>query len=69
MITYSKLAEKFLDKGYIEEFHWFVIPPPLIYDPSKLIEPSVEKFNEIVQKVYGKDWEYWDTWIDRKNYR
>ena len=27
MITYEKLAEKFLDKGYVEEFHWFVIPP------------------------------------------
>ena len=53
----------------LKNFIGLLYPPPLIYDPSRLIEPSVEKFNEIVQKVYGKDWEYWDTWIDRQNYR
>ena len=68
MITYVKLAKKFMDKGFIEEFHLFVIPPPT-FDPSRLINPSLEKFNGIVQEVYGKDWEYWDTWIDRQNYR
>ena len=68
MITYAKLAEKFIDKGYIQELHWLAIPPPT-FDPSRLINPSLEKFKEIVQKVYGKDWEYWDTWINHQRHK
>ena len=68
MTTYAKLAEKFIDKGYIYELHWFVLPPPIM-NASRLINPSREKFNEIVQEVYGKDWEYWDTWIDRQKHK
>ncbi len=71
MITYKKLAEKFIDKGYIQELHWLVLPPP-IFDNSRLIgtrEENIKSFLEAVELVYGEDWEYWNQWIDHQNYK
>lgn len=71
MITYKKLAEKFIDKGYIQELHWRVLPPP-IFDNSRLIgarEENIKSFLEAVDMVYGEDWEYWSQWIDHQNYK
>lgn len=72
MITYSKLIEKFIDKGYFTDLLFFVQSPPL-YDPTKLLienkEENYKKFQEITQEVYGKDWDYWNTWIDHQNYK
>ena len=71
MITYKKLAEKFIDKGYIQELHRFVLPPP-IFDNSRLIgtrEENIKSFLESVELVYGEDWEYWNQWIDHQNYK
>ena len=67
MKKYQNLVQKFLDKGYIEELHWLVIPP-LPFTPGKLIansiEEELEKYDRIVEEVYGKDWDYWNAWID-----
>ena len=67
MITYSKLVEKFIDKGYIQELHWFV-GTPIPFIPEKAIAKSVEEekeiYNRIVQEVYGEEWDYWNAWIN-----
>jgi hypothetical protein len=67
MKKYNDLVQKFLDKGYIEELHWFVIPT-LPFTPGKLIansiEEELEKYNRIVEEIYGKEWDYWNAWID-----
>ena len=72
MILYSKLAEKFIDKGYLMEFHYFVLPPPL-FERGKVLLPTIEEevefFNKSVYKIYGEDWEYWNQWIDHQNYK
>lgn len=67
MKKYQSLVQKILDKGYIEELHWFIVPP-LSFTHGKLIansiEEELEKYNRIVEEVYGKEWEYWNAWID-----
>lgn len=72
MILYSELAGKFIDKGYLAEFHLFVLPPPL-FEKSKALLPTLEEeiefFNKTVYKVYGEDWEHWNQWIDHQNYK
>lgn len=70
-MDYQKLAEKFTDKGYIQELHWFVLPPPIFL--LNRIEGTREQqkkfFDEAVQKVYGEDWDYWNTWIDYQKHK
>jgi len=71
MITYSKLADKFIDKGYLMELHYLVIPPPL-FQSGKLLgteEEQKRKFSIIVEEVYGEGWDDWNTWIDYQNYK
>ena len=70
MEKYRNLAEKFIDKGYIQELHWFV-PKPMLFDPSITElqiygsrEKARERYDENAEKVYGEDWDYWDAWID-----
>ena len=67
MKKYQDLVQKFLDKGYIEELHWFIFPP-IPFNPGKLIansiEEELEKYNRRVEEVYGEDWDYWNAWID-----
>jgi predicted phage-related endonuclease len=67
-VTYQSLLEKFKDKGEETAFHYYV-SSPIPYDPSRFIEPTIEKYNELVQKVYGKDWDYWNTWIDYQKHK
>jgi hypothetical protein len=71
MITYEKLREKFADKGYLVEFHFFVLPPPL-FILGKALGTEEEHFinyKKAIQSVYGKEWEYWNTYIDHQNYK
>lgn len=68
MITYSKLCEKFIDKGMIMELHWLVTPPPT-FIPDRLINNSLDNSNKIVQEVYGEQWDYWNTWIDYQKHK
>ena len=66
MEKYRKLSEKFIDKGYIHELHWLVLPPP-IFELSRLIGNKKEQYQTFlcsVEKVYGEDWDYWSAWID-----
>ena len=72
MEKYRNLAEKFIDKGYIQELHWLV-PVPMLFDPSMTqlqIYGSREKAREIYDKtakqIYEKEWDYWNAWIDTK---
>jgi hypothetical protein len=67
-VTYQRLREKFEDKGEEQAFYWFVLSP-LPYDPSRLIEPSRAVYDEIVEKVYGEQWDYWNTWIDYQKHK
>lgn len=69
MKKYQELVHKFLDKGYREELFWFV-PRPMLFDPSVVElqiygrEKALEIYYTSVGKVYGKDWDYWNAWID-----
>lgn len=69
MEKYQELVSKFLDKGYKEELFWFV-PKPMLFDPSMLElqlygrEKARKMYDERVEKVYKKDWDYWNAWID-----
>ena len=72
MEKYRNLAEKFIDKGYIQELHWLV-PVPMLFDPSMTQlqiygsrEKARERYDENAEKVYGEDWDYWNAWIDTK---
>ena len=48
-VSYSKLVEKFIDKGYIYELHLFIgTPPPFI--PGRAIADSIEKERERIAK-------------------
>ena len=71
MKKYQNLVQKFLDKGYVEELHWFVPRPPMLCDPSMMQiqmygsrEKASEVYYETVEEVYGKEWDYWNAWID-----
>lgn len=71
MEIYKQLVEKFLEKGYLLELHYFVLPPPL-FQLGKILgtmEEQIIFFNEAVNKMYGSDWDYWNTWIDYQNYK
>lgn len=71
MKDYYKLAEKFIEKGYTAELHFFVLPPP-IFTLNKIIGTEGEQkkfFEDAVQRVYGKDWDYWNTWIDYQKHK
>lgn len=69
MKKYQELVSKFLDKGYRDELYWFV-PKPMLFDPSMLElqlygrEKARKMYDERVEKVYEKDWDYWNAWID-----
>ena len=66
MEKYQELLQKFLDKGYLQELHWFVIPP-LMFELNKTIGTKEEQYAtylRIVEKVYGEEWDYWNAWID-----
>lgn len=73
-ISYNTLKEKFLDKGYSLEFHYLVCPAPA-FDPCcntlSLIprDKALEIWQESVKKVYGKEWEEWDIWIDHQKHK
>ncbi len=67
-MIYNKLREKFVDKGMIAEFYWFVLTSPP-YDPSRLIDPNIETYHKVIQQVYGKEWDYWNTWIDYQKHK
>jgi len=50
MKKYQNLVQKFLDKGYVEELHWFVPRPPMLCDPSMMqiqMYGSREKASEV----------------------
>ena len=32
-------------------------------------EEQYATYLRIVEKVYGEDWDYWNTWIDYQNYK
>ena len=71
-VSYSKLVEKFIDKGYIYELHLFIgTPPPFI--PGRAIADSIEKereiYSRIIQEVYGEEWDYWNAWIDHQTHK
>lgn len=71
MIDYSTIKEKFLDKGYILELHWFVLPPPTFVLGKTIGTQKEQKifYEKAVQKVYGKEWDYWNTWIDYQKHK
>lgn len=73
MITYAKLAEKFLDKSFdIIEFH-LKVPFPPIFEPTywqlqnKSREELFEEFKNSRLKI--EELEYLDTWIDRQRHK
>lgn len=74
MVTYSSLREKFFDKGYVWEFHCFIGVMP-IFDPSCYIlasisrEQALENWKKAIEKVYKKEWDYWNTWIDYQKHK
>lgn len=68
---YENLRQKFIDKGNIEAFKWLV-PEPIPFEFGKTFgtyEEQVETYFKIVEKVYGKEWDEMDIWIDHQNYR
>ena len=68
MKKYQELVQKFLDKGYAQELHWLVVPPPA-FELGRLIGDKKEQYQTFlscVERVYGKDWDYWNAWIDTK---
>lgn len=71
MIGISKLRNKFFDKGYIGEYHFFVLQPPWFILGKTLgtQEEQYKAYKETVYKVYGEEWEYWNQWIDHQNYK
>jgi hypothetical protein len=72
MTTYEKLKEKFEDKGYLVEFHRFIPSPPFFVFNPLYLGTKEEQFKDYVngmQLAYGKEWEYWNTYIDHQNYR
>ena len=68
MITYEELAKKFIDKGYLMELQYLILPPAPFENGRLLgtLEEQRKSYNECIQRVYGEDWEYWNAWIDRK---
>jgi hypothetical protein len=74
MITvekYEKLRDKFKEKGDLEGFYWLVVPPlPFEYGKTfGTYEEQVETYKNIVETVYGKDWDEMSVWIDHQNYK
>ena len=71
MITYEKLKEKFIDKGYVLELQYFVLSPtPFQFGRILGTEEKQRKiYKEAIEKVYGADWEYWNIWIDYQKYK
>lgn len=72
MFLYYDVFEKFKEKGYSVEFHYFVLSPPLIngvrfYNITR--EEAIEIHKETVEEVYGEEWDYWNTWIDYQQYK
>lgn len=68
---YESLKNKFSDKGLLQDFYWLVLPPPL-FDNSRLmgtVQQNIESYYECVEKVYGEEWDYWNTYIDYQNYK
>ena len=66
MKKYQELVSKFLDKGYLQELHWFVVPP-CSFELGKTLgtkEEQYETYLRIIEKIYEKDWDYWNAWID-----
>lgn len=72
-VTYSRLFEKFKDKGYELEFIYLVIPPPhfnlYLYPNNMSITHRKEIFDRSVMKVYSEHWDEMNTWIDYQNYK
>lgn len=71
MITYEKLRDKFIDKGYTANFYSMILKP-LPFEHGKLIgslEEQRKMHNKLIQEVYGEEWDYWNTWIDYQNYK
>lgn len=66
----GKIREKFFDKGYVYEFHMLVPQPLYLLDPScydlmyRTREQIFEQYKKVTVEVYGKEWDYWNTWID-----
>lgn len=73
MITFSELFEKFETKGYVFEFITFVPHPPIINLHATFLymttEEKVKSHNKIVQRLYGSQWDYWNTWIDHQQHK
>lgn len=73
-MKYNELKQKFLDKGYRDEFYWLVSPEPP-FNPSIFnlnligLEKAHEIYSKNVQKVYGEEWGYWNTWIDYQKHK
>lgn len=74
MVTYNSLKEKFLSKGYDLEFRYLVYPVPVL-DPQRCIllgislSTILDNWDKTVKKVYGPEWDYWNTWIDYQQYK
>ena len=63
MKKYQELKDKFLEKGYLQELYWFVVPPPM-FELNKTFGTREEQYTtylRIVEEVYGSDWDYWNN--------
>ena len=75
MASYSKVAEKFKDKGYSDVEILFTLPFCQIFDPSmwQLMYSSREELYERFQrqqlKPFNKKLEALDIWIDYQKHK
>lgn len=75
MVTWGQLKEKFFDKGYICEFHFFIgtIPSPdfsrIIFMPEETQKDVLKRFHNQWEKLNQEQWNYWNTWIDYQKHK
>ena len=75
MVTWGQLKEKFLDKGFSFYEFQILVPQPMLFVPDCVSssyntrEDLLKIHKEIIQRVYGPQWDYWNTWIDYQNYK
>ena len=75
MVTWGQLKEKFFDKGFSFYEFQILVPQPMLFDPDCVSlsyntrEDLLKIHKETIQRVYGPEWDYWNTWIDYQNYK
>jgi len=70
-ITYKHLRDKFEEKGLLQEFYWIVLAPaPFLFNKTiGTLDEQKKAYANAVRKVYHKEWESWNTWIDYQTHK